>query len=66
MNINRGDYTRLAELTGLSRQHVSKVLRGKVGYSSKSLQLLADAMNVNIGDLAQKLQEDGVNHGHTR
>lgn len=53
-----GMYSDIARKTDnqLSRQHISKVLRGVVGYSSRSLSLIASACKVEVGWLADYIE----------
>ena len=48
-----GFFSRVAVVAGYSRTHISRVFRGKVGYSPKSLKRIADACGVSEGELAR-------------
>lgn len=42
---------RLAEMTGLSKPFISQLERGERGYTQDTLELLAEALRCDIGDL---------------
>jgi len=56
----RGFYTRIAKLTGYSRQQIGKILRGEVGYSTKSLTAIASACGVEVGWLADYIAQQST------
>lgn len=50
--------TRLAEEVGVTRQHVSKVMRGRVSPSFELMGRLARACGVSFNQLAEYIQLD--------
>lgn len=51
-----GNFTRLADVTGLSRVHIGKVLRGKVEPSLKTLRRISEATGLSIDGISEYIQ----------
>lgn len=49
--LQAGNYSRLSAATGISRSHVSKVLRGKCGMSTDVATKLSQATGIRIDQL---------------
>lgn len=52
-----GNYYSLAERSGLSRQHVARVLSGRGGVTLESAGRIAEAAGVTIGELQAHIDE---------
>lgn len=54
-----GSYTRLSERTGISRQHIGRVLRGDARGSTELLGRIAGAAGVEAGDVRRYIDQGG-------
>lgn len=52
-----GNYTLLHRATGLSRAHVSKVLRGITSPSYNTLMRLSDATGISLDEISKYIQD---------
>ena len=52
-------YAEIARKTGLSRSHVSRVLRGRSGGSSSSLRAIAAASGLSVDALVERAASAG-------
>jgi transcriptional regulator with XRE-family HTH domain len=58
--IGPGNYHRLARATGYTPQHVSRVLRGKVGASFVAANRIANAAGVTLDELYAYIERNAA------